>query len=156
MGKEISRSNTLLVAPVSNYGAIAREKVKAPFADKLWHRNERVEAAESVTVKLNGVNETLYLVRTSSENALGARKNGRLVLSFTPDLDQQIGGLFFFEEAGEKQMQSLYLDPDLRGQGLMSMLARAARQFGITAAAGPFSEAGAQTVRRYGFVKSTR
>lgn len=78
-----------------------------------------------MTVKLNGVNETLYLVRTSSENALGDRKNGRLVLSFTPDLDQQIGGLFFFEEAGEKQMQSLYLDPDLRGQGLMSMLARA-------------------------------
>lgn len=138
---------------MSDYGAVAREKVKAPFADRLWHRNERVEAVEPVSIRLSGVDETLYLVRTSSENALGARKNGRLVLSFTPDLDQQVGGLCFFEEAGEKRMQSLYLDPDVRGCGLMPVLARAARQFGITAAAGPFSEAGARAVRRYGFTE---
>lgn len=144
------------MARVSDLGAIAREKVKAPLADALWHRNERVEAAEPVSIRLNGVDETLYLVRTSSENALGAKKNGRLVLSFTPDLDQQVGGLFFFEEGGERRMQSLYLDPDLRGRGLMPVLARAAKQFGITAAEGPFSEAGARAVRRYGFAKRPR
>jgi hypothetical protein len=63
-------------------GDAARLKVSAPLADPTWHANEHVERVEPVTVVTSGVPEDMVLLFTSSENLLGARVNGRILLAW--------------------------------------------------------------------------
>ena len=136
---------------MSDVGEAARQKVMAPIGDTLWHPNERVEHVVPVTVHVHGVAEPMHLVHTSSENALGARKNGRILLSFTPDGAQAVGGVFHFEEGGRKKLQSMYVEDDFRGGLATQHLAAAAKAAGVQHAVGPYSPAGQRAVQRYGF-----
>ncbi len=133
-----------------DHGEVAKMKVMAQLGEG-WHQNERVMDVQPVAVRTCGMDEEMYVVRTSSENGLGARKNGRILLSFSEDPSMSVGGIYFIEEYGKKKLQSVYVEDDFRGGKAMSILAEAAKKFGITRAVGPFSDAGARAMKRYGF-----
>lgn len=130
----------------------ARVKATAPFADPTWHPNERVESVYEVVVRNAGIDEEMYLIITSSENVLGARVNGRILLAFSPQPLDPVGGVFFVLERRTRYLQSLYVDPDFRGGRAVSLLLDAAKRLGITKAVGPYSTAGEKVLRRAGFV----
>lgn len=129
----------------------AKKKVMARFGDREWHPAERIESVKPATVSASWGDEDMFIVSTSSENILGARKNGRIALSFTENLDQMVGGIFYFEEGGKKKLQSVYVDSDFRGGVATKILADAAKSVGVRYATGPFSNAGKAFVSRYSF-----
>lgn len=142
--------------PGAGVDTAAKLKVMAPIGDREWHPKERIESTTPVTVVNSGVPEQMHLIHTSSENIVGGRKNGRILLSFNPEATQTVGGLYHYEEAGKKHLQSAYLDPDFRGGHVMPMLIAAAKKLGIHTAVGPFSPAGEKLAQRYGFrIKKT-
>lgn len=129
----------------------ARQKVTVAFGDDLWHRNERVESVDPVTVRNSGIDEQMYLITTSSENALGARKNGRILLAFHPEPGASpVAGLYFVTERDREKIVGAYADVDFRAGKAMRLLVDKARRLGIARASGPFSEAGRSFVRRHG------
>jgi hypothetical protein len=81
---------------LNDVGEVARTKAVAPLGDALWHPNERVERVEPIVMRNAGVDEEMFLLYTTSENVLGARVNGRVLLAWDPhDADDFEAGAFW-------------------------------------------------------------
>ncbi len=134
-------------------GEAARQKTMVPLGDALWHPNEQVERTETVVVRNSGIKEEMFLLYTTSENALGARVNGRILLAWDPDDTEGFeAGAFWVTEYGTKRLQSIYVAPLFRPQGGV-LLAEALKSMGVKQTVGPYSPAGERYVDRHKFRK---
>lgn len=139
-------------------GDVARAKVMAPIGDPIHHRGEQVVSSEPVVVTNAGIPETMHVVKTSSKylhrhgpNGKEFAAAGRILLAFDPDGKMPVGGFYHIQEpGGPKMLQSAYVDDDFRGGKATSILMAHAKSDGVTAAAGPASDAGAALAARHG------
>lgn len=137
----------------NDIGEAARTKAIAPLGDDTWHPNERVERSEPIAMRNAGIEEEMFLLYTTSENILGARVNGRVLLAWSPDDTNDFeAGAFWVTEYGTKRLQSIYVTPLFRPQA-GNVLAAALKHMGVKQTVGPYSPAGQAYVDRHKFRK---
>lgn len=142
--------------------SVAKDKTLSPIGQWPWHQNERIERTQYEDIELYGEPQQVVLIWTTSENALGARKNGRLLIASNENANYIGAGAFFIEEYGRKCIQSVWVEPEYRqsmrhvrtgeppGVDFGSILADMAKRDGIVCILKPISKAGAAWAKRHG------
>lgn len=146
--------------------AVARMKAVSPgIGDPLFLPRERIERAERLPVRIGRDDDELHLLWTTAENALGARKNGRILVASSPEAHYLYGGAFFIEEYGRRCVHSIWVEPEYRGAFAMTirggtqdgtlfrvpdLIGRMLRDAGVRCVLPPISKAGKGWARRQG------
>lgn len=142
--------------------SVAKDKTLSSIGQWPWHQNERIERTQYEDIELYGEPQQVVLIWTSSENALGARKNGRLLIASNESANYIGAGAFFIEENGRKCIQSVWVEPEYRqsmrhvrtgeppGVDFGSILADMAKRDGIVCILKPISKAGTAWAKRHG------
>lgn len=158
-------------------GRVARMKAASlGIGHPLFLARERIERKATLDVFVgSGIGyepETLHLLWTSAENSLGARKNGRVLVASSDEAHYLYGAAFWIEEYGKRCVQSIWVEPEYRGDArhlrtkepivvradtraplkLADLLAQMLRDAGVRCTLRPVSKAGELWSRKQGFL----